>query len=71
MSQLPAVLFIDRDGTLVIEPEDQQVDRLDKVRFVPGVFAGLQALKAAGYRFVMVTNQDGRGTASYPIHQLT
>ena len=44
MSQLPAVLFIDRDGTLVIEPEDQQVDRLDKVRFVPGVFAGLQAL---------------------------
>ena len=65
-TQFPAVLFIDRDGTLVLEPEDQQVDRLDKVRFVPGVFAALQALKEAGYRLVMDTNQDGRGTASFP-----
>ncbi len=67
MSAAPLkMLFVDRDGTLIEEPPDQQVDRLDKVRFLPGVFAALDTLKRSGYRFAMVTNQDGLGTASFP-----
>ncbi|MGH8227918.1 MAG: bifunctional histidinol-phosphatase/imidazoleglycerol-phosphate dehydratase HisB [Steroidobacteraceae bacterium] len=60
------VLFVDHDGTLVEEPPDQQVDALEKVRFMPGVFAALAELSHAGYRLVIVTNQDGLGTASHP-----
>jgi imidazoleglycerol-phosphate dehydratase/histidinol-phosphatase len=61
-----AVLFIDRDGTLIEEPPDEQVDSLAKVKFMPGVFAALATLRDRGYAFAMVTNQDGLGTASFP-----
>lgn len=70
MSDTPQkVLFIDRDGTLIEEPPDEQVDSLAKVRWLPDVFSSLQQLVAAGYRLVMVTNQDGLGTASFPREQ--
>lgn len=59
-------LFLDRDGTLLEEPPDQQVDSLDKVRFMPGVFPALLELSQRGFRLVMVTNQDGLGSVAYP-----
>jgi imidazoleglycerol-phosphate dehydratase/histidinol-phosphatase len=60
------IVFLDRDGTLNEEPPDEQVDRLDKIRLMPGVIPALLELKQAGFRFVMITNQDGLGTASLP-----
>lgn len=60
------VLFIDRDGTLIREPDDQQVDSLAKIALVRGVVPALLKLRDAGYRFVIVSNQDGLGTDAFP-----
>ena len=66
MSGSLRTLFVDRDGTLIEEPDDQQVDSLAKVRFMPGVFPALAELRRHGFQLVMVTNQDGLGTSSFP-----
>lgn len=66
MNALRPILFVDRDGTLIAEPPDHQVDSCDKLRLVDGVIPALLRLRDAGYEFVMVTNQDGLGTSAFP-----
>ena len=61
------VLFIDRDGTIILEPKDYQIDSFDKLTFYPKVFQYLGKIaKELDYEIVMITNQDGLGTDSFP-----
>jgi imidazoleglycerol-phosphate dehydratase/histidinol-phosphatase len=60
------ILFVDRDGTLIEEPADFQIDAYEKVRLVKNVIPAMLKLRDAGYQFVIVSNQDGLGSAGYP-----
>jgi imidazoleglycerol-phosphate dehydratase/histidinol-phosphatase len=60
------LLFIDRDGTLIVEPPDEQIDSFEKFALVDGVIPALRRCVDAGYELVMITNQDGLGTDSFP-----
>jgi len=61
------VLFIDRDGTILTEPEDEQVDSFEKLIFLPSAISCLSRIaKETDFELVMVTNQDGLGTESFP-----
>lgn len=62
-------LFVDRDGTLIVEPPDQQIDAYAKLALLPDVIPALRRCAEAGYELVMVTNQDGLGTDSFPEEQ--
>lgn len=67
MSAPKKILFIDRDGTLITEPADEQIDSFAKLEFYPGALTYLPKIaKELDYELAMITNQDGLGTASYP-----
>jgi imidazoleglycerol-phosphate dehydratase/histidinol-phosphatase len=63
---MKTVVFVDRDGTIIREPRDKQVDSLEKLELVPGIIGGLKLLVDAGYALVMASNQDALGSPRYP-----
>ena len=64
------ILFFDRDGTIIVEPEDHQLDSLEKLQFYPKAVKTLGKIaRSFDYELVMVTNQDGLGTDSFPEEQ--
>ncbi len=65
------IVFVDRDGTIIEEPADFQIDSFEKIRFVEGVIPAMLKLRDAGWQFVLVTNQDGLGTDSFPRETFT
>src|ERR1700759_1704689 len=67
MSASKKLLFIDRDGTMILETADEQIDSFAKLEFYPGALIALSKIaKELDFELVMVTNQDGLGTAPYP-----
>src|SRR5947209_1952013 len=60
------IVFVDRDGTILREPPDKQVDSLEKLEFVPGIVSGLRLLVDSGFTLWLVSNQDGLGSKRYP-----
>ncbi len=60
------LLLVDRDGTILVEPDDEQIDSLEKLAFVDGAILALKALQDAGWRLILVSNQDGLGSQSFP-----
>src|SRR5690606_19829283 len=67
-ANIKKLLFIDRDGTLILEPEDEQIDSFEKLRFYPGALQYLPRIaRELDYTLILVSNQDGLGTASYPM----
>ena len=69
MSSKRKIAFVDRDGTLIAEPADEQIDRFEKLDFLPVCVPALQQLIEHGYELVMVSNQDGLGTESFPTEE--
>lgn len=66
MTTKKKAIFLDRDGTIIKEPADEQIDSLEKLEFVPGAISALRLLAEQDYELVLVSNQDGLGTPSFP-----
>ena len=70
MDEIRKLLIIDRDGTILREPDDEQIDSLDKFHFVPGAISALRTLRSLPFRMVLASNQDGLGSEVFPTETL-